>query len=164
MSKNTSKRRETKVKLPQAEFTKGKVILPFNGKIVEKREITFSFSTFDRTHELFNLGGKEKDGTVGGEWFLRLFDCLKIVSGKTIEEMKKKPYRLHPVDWNNTNTKCPTPSEQIEYWQFRIDKSHGRVIGILIDLVFYVVWFDPYHNLTNSEGYGGVQKFPYPKF
>ena len=29
----------------------------------------------------------------------------------------------------------------------------------MVDSVFYVVWLDSYHNLTNSEGYGGIQKF-----
>ncbi len=163
MPKNTSKPKAIKFKLPEEETPKGKVILPFNGKIVESLEITFSFSSFDRTHELFNLGGKEKDGTVGGQWFLRLLDCLKSVGGKKLEELKKKPYCLHPVKWETANTKCPTNSKQAEYWQFRLDKSHGRIIGILVDAVFYVVWLDPYHNLTDSEGYGGIQKFPAPK-
>ena len=164
MPKNTSKPKATKFKLPTEKTPKGKVILPFNGKVVESREITFSFSSFDRKHELFNLGGRAADGTVGGQWFFRLLDCLKNIGGKTIEDLKKKPFLLHPVKWETANAKCPTDSEQAEYWQFRIDKSHGRVIGILIDAVFYVVWLDPYHNLTDSEGYGGVQKFPTPKF
>lgn len=136
MQKNTGKPKA--IKLPKEEAPKGKVILPFNGKIVEERQITFSFSSFDRAHELFNLGGKAKDGTVGGEWFLRLLDCLKNVSGKKIDELKRKPFLLHPVNWETANTTFPN-SEQAEYWQFRIDKSHGRVIGILIESVFYVV-------------------------
>ena len=48
----------------------------------------------------------------------------------------------------------PDGEEQREYWQFRINKSRGRIIGFLIDRVFYIVWLDPHHNLTNSEGYG----------
>ena len=117
---------------------------------------------FDRKHELFNLGGKENDGTVGGKCFILLLDRLKDAGGKTIAELKNKPFELHPVNWETTNANCPAKLEQAEYWQFRIDKSHGRVIGILIDSIFYVVWLDPYHNLTDSEGYGGVNKFPAP--
>ena len=103
MRKNTNKLKA--INLPKEEAPKGKIILPFNGKIVEQREITFSFSSFDRTHKLFNLGGKEKDGTVGGVWFLRLLECLKSVSGKKIEELERKPYCLHRVDWENANAK-----------------------------------------------------------
>lgn len=43
-----------------------------------------------------------------------------------------------------------------------LDKSHGRVIGILIDAVFYIVWLDPHHNPTDSKGYGGANKFKRP--
>lgn len=163
MPKNTNKLKETKIKLPQTGNPKEKISLPFNGKIVERQGIFFSFSSFDRTHKFFNLGGKAADGTVGGEWFLRLLDCLKSVSGKTIAELKRKPYLLHPINWENANAKCPTNSNQAEYWQFRLDKSHGRVIGILIDSIFYIVWLDPYHNLTDSDGYGGIDKFPAPR-
>ena len=42
--------------------------------------------------------------------------------------------------------------EQYEWWQFRISKSKGRVIGIFIENCFHIVWLDRYHNLTNSEG------------
>lgn len=94
MPRNTNKHKGTEIKLPRVTGAKSEIQLPFNGKLVEERGFSFSFSCFDREHELFNLG--------------------------------------------------------------------GRVIGILIDAVFYVVWLDPYHNLTNSEGYGGVKKYPKP--
>lgn len=138
-------------------------LLPFNGSAVEDGKFTFSFACFSREHELFNLGGKTDDDTVGGRWFLELMDCLKSVSNKTIPELKKSPHELHPIDWMRANTSPPNNNEQLEYWQFRINKSKGRVIGFLIDAVFYVVWLDPHHNLTDSEGYGGVNGFAKPK-
>ena len=61
------------------------------------------------------------------------------------------------------NTKPPENAEQLEYWQFRISKSKGRVIGAIIDNVFYIVWLDAHHNLTNSEGYGREQFYRKPK-
>lgn len=161
MAKNTSKRKATNL-LEQKKVSR-EVVLPFNGALVKQSGFSFSFSCFDRKHELFNLGGKENDGTVGGKWFIRLLDRLKDASGKTITELKNSLFDLHPVDWATANTNCPTKIEQAEYWQFRVDKSHGRVIGILIGTIFYVVWLDPYHNLTDSDGYGGVNKFPAPK-
>lgn len=129
--------------------------LPFNGVKVQENGFTFSFSCFDRTHKFFNLGG------VTVSWFIDLLDCLKSVSGKTIADLKNSIHDFHPVNWSRTNVKCP--SEQGEYWQFRINKSKGRVIGLLIENVFYVVWLDPHHNITNSEGYGGIKKFQTPK-
>ena len=162
MANNIDKRKATKVKLPNPEPPKRENVLPFNGSLVDPKGISFSFSTFDRDCKLFNLGGKEKDGTIGGKWFINLLDCLKNVSSKTIQDLKKRPYCLHPVDWNNANINCPS-LEQAEFWQFRVNKSRGRVIGILIDSVFYVVWLDPHHNLTDSEGYGRIKTFPKPE-
>ena len=53
--------------------------------------------------------------------------------------------------------------QQYNFWQFRINKSRGRVIGALIEGVFYIVWLDCHHNLTDSEGYGKARKYPPPK-
>lgn len=140
-------------------LTKEKVKLPFNGSAVTDKSFSFSFACFDRTHELFNLGDKTKEGVVSGKWFLDFLDCLKSVSNKNIVELKSSLHDLHPILWNKTNTKAPANSEQCEYWQFRINKSKGRIIGFFIDGVFYIVWLDPHHNLTNSEGYGGVNRY-----
>lgn len=159
MGKNTNKHKAIK-KLVNVN-PPSKIPLPFNGEIVKENGFSFSFSAFDRTHELFNLSKNSKGDVMDGRWFLELLDCLKSVSGKNVDELKKSKHELHPIDWSKTNAK--SPSEQGEYWQFRIDKSSGRVIGLLIDSVFYVVWLDPHHNLTNSEGYGGVKLFPPPK-
>lgn len=145
--------------IPQGEDFK----LPFNGNAVGEGRFAFSFACFDREHEYFNLGGKNEDGTVG-RWFLELMDCLKNVSNMTFQQLKEsKKYDAHPVNWKTANVSRPGNDEQLEYWQFRINKSKGRVIGFLIDSVFYIVWLDPHHNLTNSEGYPGVAIFNRPK-
>ena len=133
--------------------------LPFNGNAVTERSFSFSFSCFDRSHDLFNLGDNTSDGVVGGEWFLSLLDCLKTVCNMTVQEVKASMHDLHPINWETANANKPDNSDQCEYWQFRINKSKGRVIGILIDSIFYIVWLDPHHNLTDSEGYGGVNKY-----
>ncbi len=150
-----------KFNLPKVneKLTQEKTTLPFNGNAVSEKSFSFSFSCFDRTHKLFNLGHNTSEGVVSGKWFLDLLDCLKSVCNKTIPELRESMHDLHPVDWSTANTREPDNSEQCEYWQFRLNKSKGRVIGFLIDSVFYVVWLDPHHNLTNSEGYGGVNKY-----
>ncbi len=137
-----------------------KPVLPFNGSAVSEKSFSFSFACFDRDHDLFNLGDHTSDGTVSGKWFLDLLDCLKSVSNMTIPQLKNSSHDFHPIDWDKTNTRKPENSIQCdEYWQFRLNKSKGRVIGFLIDGVFYIVWLDPHHNLTNSEGYGGVNRY-----
>lgn len=153
-----------KFKLPPVSLQDNKKIktLPFNGKAVSEKGFSFSFACFDRTHELFNLGDNTENGVVNSKWFLELLDCLKSVSNKTTAELKASLHDLHPVDWSNANASIPDSGEQCEYWQFRINKSKGRVIGFLIEGVFYVVWLDPHHNLTDSEGYGKATKYRAP--
>lgn len=163
MAKNMSRHKTTKkFKLPSIDekLLEMKKTLPFNGSAVTEKSFSFSFACFDRSHHLFNLGGgKTEGGTVPGNWFIDLLDCFKGISNMKIAEMKSSMYDLHPIDWNKTNASAPKGSEQCDYWQFRINKSKGRVIGILIDGVFYVVWLDPYHNLTDSEGYGAANYY-----
>lgn len=126
----------------------------------------FSFELFNRDHPLFNLGSKEKTSeAVSGEWFIALLDCLNDVSKTRIIDLRNSKYDLHPVDWHskNINASRPNGHEQLDYWQFRLNKGNGRVIGVKIESGFYVVWLDPHHNLINSEGYGKARCYYKPK-
>ena len=134
--------------------------LPYNGVVVPKGGFSFSFASFDRSHKLFNLGDDtEKSGIVSAKWFIDLMDCLKSINKMTSDELKKSMHDLHPVDWENANVSIPEGSSQCEYWQFRINKSKGRVIGVISDGIYYIVWLDPHHNLSNSEGYGVAKRY-----
>lgn len=162
MEVNMSKRKTiNNVNLPKVSIPKPSASqkLPYNGQVIaDSGRFSFSFVCFDRTEKLFNLGSNEPDKTVSGKWFIDLMDCLKNIGGMTVNEaVRSSMYDLHRIDWKKTNMKQPPKGyEQQEYYQFRINKSKGRVIGILIDSIFYVVWLDPHHNLTNSVGYGGA--------
>lgn len=157
MEESTKKRKGSKhITLPAVDcIPKEKLKLPFNGNAVTEKSLSFSFACFDRSHKLFNLGDTTPEGVVSGKWFLDLMDCLKSVSNKTIAELAGGIHDMHPIDWKEANANPPTGSEQIENWrQFRINKSRGRVIGFIIGGVFYIMWLDPHHNFTDSEGYG----------
>lgn len=131
-------------------------------KIKENIEITFSFMYFSRENKLFNLGDKTQEfNTVHGPWFISLIDCLKEASGKTIPEMCTF-FDLHQVNWKSANVPKPKEADQFEYYQFRVSKSKGRVIGTINDGVFYIVWLDPHHNLTNSPHYPHARRQPTP--
>lgn len=125
---------------------------------ISKEKVIFSFSFFNREHELFNMGDNDQNPqSIEKGWFLDLLDCLRDVSRLTRIEFKNaSKYDLHPIDWDikNINASCPSNGEQYEWWQFRINKSKGRIIGIFIDNCFHIVWLDRHHNLTNSDGYG----------
>ncbi len=158
-------------KFPVGNIPEGDVrqnrLLPYNGKAVEQKSLVFSFTSFDRNHKLFNLGNDSTHPeTLPGEWFLSLLDVLKEASTKSITELKTSSLEFHPVKWTGTNVHKPFENEQLEYWQFRISKARGRVIGFKIPIatctVFYIVWLDAHHNLTDSEGYGTSKVFIKP--
>ena len=150
-------------KLP-TECSSSSRTLPYNGSVLTEKSFSFSFACFDREHELFNLGDNSSpDGVISGKWFLSLLDCLKSVSNQRISDLRSSIHDLHPIDWEKANASPPYGFEQLEYWQFRINKSRGRVIGFKIDNTFYVVWLDPHHNLTDSEGYGKAEKHRPPR-
>lgn len=148
--------------LPTVTKTQSQKTLPFSGGDSVGKGFSFSFYCFDRTHELFNLGDNTSDGVVSGKWFLDLLDCLKSVNNKAIAELKSSMHNLHPIRWSNVNANMPEEWGVVDYWQFRINKSKGRIIGFLYKNIFYVVWLDPHHNLTDSEGYGKAERYKMP--
>lgn len=163
MGKSTKKPKT--ISLPKVELpsdSEKRKTLPYNGVPVTEKSFSFSFASFDRTHELFNLGGKGEDGVIEGKWFIDLLECLRDVCNSRVYDLKNSMHDLHPIDWSKSNTDPPKNFEQYEYWQFRLNKSRGRVIGFKLENVFYILWLDPYHNLTDSEGYGGVKTYPKP--
>jgi len=141
--------------------------LPYNGRVVRQNNLVFSFTSFDRNHQLFNLGNDlAKSMPMKSEWFLSLLDTLKEASSKPISELKQAPFYLHPIKWEHTNAQKPNFDCQLEYWQFRLSKAKGRIIGFKIPIetysIFYILWLDAHHNLTDSEGYGKAQYFAKP--
>lgn len=167
MGKNTTNPTMPKkfnIPIPTTPSSSRQFQLPYQGTVVSDGGFSFSFAAFDRSHKLFNLGDDtERSGVVCGKWFIDLLDCLKNISKMTVSAMKTSMHDLHPVDWEKANATIPNDSKQCDYWQFRINKSKGRIIGVLTDSVFYVVWLDPHHNLSDSEGYGTTTYHYRPK-
>lgn len=154
--------KHSRINLPKPQskdFEQKRQTLPFNKNALVNKSLSFSFARFDRTHKLFNLAD------IKDACFLDLFDCFKSVCNKTIPELKNSMHDLHPIDWDTTkaNTQPPNGYEDYEYWQFRLNKTRGRVVGFIVDSVFYIVWLDPHHNFTDSEGHEPARKRPAPK-
>lgn len=124
----------------------------------KEKKILFSFEAVDK-NEYFNL-----DGTCQS-WAADLFDTMKIVSGLKLKEIytkeysgKKSPLRIHPH--KNATVPCKLPKNVAlnDMWQIRISVSKGGIHGIFSGNVFYVIWFDPQHNLYPDKNHGGLTK------
>lgn len=128
----------------------------------ENDKIVFSFKSVSR-NEFFNL-----DSTCSN-WANELFEIMKFVSDISVKEVyagkysgKGSPFRIH--QHINASPPCKTPSSvNIEdMWQIRISKSKGGIHGVFCENIFYVIWFDPHHNLYPDERYGGIKKINPP--
>ncbi|MFP7457219.1 hypothetical protein SFC52_01225 [Niallia circulans] len=128
--------------------------------------VIFSWKYFDRDHEVYNCGGVEMS------WFISLMDSLKNVSSLTINDLrlengKRQGLRFHPIRWEKVQHKFNFNRsffEQIEEnsYQLSLSTANGRIHGFLIENRFYIVWFDPYHQLELMKGFGGVKTFEPP--
>lgn len=126
------------------------------------QKILFSFSSIER-NEYFNL-----DGTCQN-WASDLFDTMQMASQIDVREVyagrysgKHSTLRIHTHE--KAEPPCPVPDNipLDEFWQIRISKSKGGIHGTFVENVFYVIWFDPQHNLYPDENYGGLKKIVPP--
>lgn len=122
------------------------------------KKIVFSFECIDQ-NEYFNL-----DGTCQN-WSADLFDTLQKVSAIKIKEItsgnysgKNSTLRIHRHQ--NATPPCKVPENILldDMWQIRISKSKGGIHGIFSENIFYVIWFDPQHNLYPDKNHGGLKK------
>lgn len=126
--------------------------------IGREEKILFSFESIERD-EFFNL-----DGTCAN-WSSDLFDALKYASEIKISDVyagkysgKNSTFRIH--QHKNVKNPCSIPHNVSldEMWQIRISKSKGGIHGVFVENVFFVVWFDPHHNLYPDSNHGGLKK------
>lgn len=132
---------------------------------VGRSNLSFSFQYFQQI-EFFQLGEQDNN------WYLGLLERLKDLSGKDSNLMAdvtaKQKYRLHPINWSQTRIPIKKDdlywvpeeyrnSEDIEFQQFEITQSSGRVVGFFNETneIFFIVLLDPKHNIqpTKDTGY-----------
>ena len=113
--------------------------------------LRFSFRHLAATDKFGHTHKSDANAYLG-----QLLDRLQSLSGMKLSEFrsnKDRALRAHTHNWPETTERMGYShlSEQLrdcEAWQFQLSANeHGRVHGILIDEVFYVVWLDPQHRL-----------------
>lgn len=120
-------------------------------------KVVFSFEAIEK-NDYFNL-----DATCEN-WSAELFEILKIVSGISKKDIIAGRYsnpgstlRIH--NHQNATAPCPLPRNVSlkDMWQIRISKSKGGIHGVFYENIFYLIWFDPQHNLYPDDKYGGIK-------
>lgn len=146
-------------KIPKASAINKSRIEPNNiVERVENKKVLFSFEAVDK-NEYFNL-----DGTCQN-WAADLFDTMKKVSGIELKDIyagkysgKTSPLRIHQHEYAKPPCNVPDHISLDDMWQIRISISKGGIHGIFSDNIFYVIWFDPQHNLYPDENHGGLKR------
>jgi hypothetical protein len=86
----------------------------------------------------------------------KLLCRLKDVSGCPLKDLtgpNDNALRCHPIDWRDTTEPAGFPNlhpqlKDAQPRQFQISSNvHGRVHGIFLDDIFFVIWLDPRHKL-----------------
>ena len=135
--------------IPSAEIISenSRIKLPGQFSDDENRKILFSFAPIDR-NEYFNL-----DGTCAN-WASDLFETIQKVSDIRERDIlagaysgKNSTLRIHRHKGVIPPCRIPHNISMEDMWQIRISINKGGIHGVLTEGVFYVVWFDPHHNL-----------------
>lgn len=127
----------------------------------------FSFRFFKEI-EFFGLDGAKVSNT----WGLSIFEKLKDLGEKEIDELRRDPavaqqWRYHPINWSSKNIPVKKTDlnwitkdyrdndEEFPLMQFQVSKGKGRIIGFFDEEnVFQIVLLDPLHNMQPSKDFG----------
>lgn len=131
-------------------------VKPQQRRVHDSRALPDNLLRFSFRHLTEDATFGPSHAAVPAEYLATLLDRLKAVSGMTVSEFRAnrdKALRAHTHDWDRTSRKngyvhLTQQLRDCEPWQFCLTANqHGRVHGILIDEVFYIVWLDPNHAL-----------------
>ena len=120
-----------------------------------------SFELLDREHPYFNCGQLE---IICNSWYNDFFIMIKEFTSMPFKIFYLKhqsgKYETHQINFKNANfdfNKIIGTNEVVQYeessYQIRLGKSKGRMHGIFISNVFFIIWMDPHHNLLNVKNY-----------
>ncbi|MFH1671302.1 MAG: hypothetical protein ABH889_00800 [Candidatus Portnoybacteria bacterium] len=136
-----------KIRPTEPQF-KSRNIIP--SKIDDTERVSFNFRRLCTKKKKFDYK------CCNQSYFSTLLDRLKNVSEMNRKEMtmmNKKSLRCHIINFKDRNITENTfgiRGEDVDddAWQFQLTSNkYGRVHGYFVGSTFYVVWFDPKHEL-----------------
>ncbi len=127
-------------------------------KGISENEIVFSFHLLEK-NKFFNL-----DMTCPN-WANDLFERLKSISQYSIPTLlsgKVSTCRIHDHSNAKPPIELPPNIKLKDFYQIRISTAKGGIHGVIYENIFYVVWFDPLHNMYPDDRFGGVRQITPP--
>lgn len=137
-------------KLNKGELKSPKNELP-NLTQIHDGLVGFSFKYLEIAHQKFGL----PDTAVKVNYLPALFDRLKQISSMNCQAFRQagKALRSHSIDWQGTSepngyAHLNEQMQGCQPWQFSLAREElGRVHGLWVGNIFYVVWIDHEHQL-----------------
>ncbi|HEY9852781.1 MAG TPA: hypothetical protein V6D28_25130 [Leptolyngbyaceae cyanobacterium] len=136
---------------------------------ISNEKLRISFKFVDWESEEFFLHGLNK------KYYELLFDAFNDIQNSTADDIKQQTHpRLMPkfINWKGDSTitrsafpdkikdslraQCGNDENELQKqyeemtrdsFELRVAKGYGRIHGFIFDNTFYIVWFDPAHNL-----------------
>ena len=128
------------------ETTADRIVKP---RIGRDEKILISFRLFKRDTDFEYKSRKPK-------WYCDVLEKLKAITelsrGELQHSNNRKTYRFHEINFGkdkglNRKTFGIGDGFDDTACQFSISKNNGRIIGSLVENVFYVIWLDHDHFL-----------------
>jgi hypothetical protein len=112
-----------------------------------------------------SLEAKSIFNTAGGEYkqfppeleqriVVKIAGPRKLVNGRDKAEVKAEE-DAYALAHAQAETQAKTMMTRA--FEVRVGKAYGRIHGMVWNKVFYVIWFDPAHNLYPDDRHGGVR-------
>jgi hypothetical protein len=149
-------------------------------------KLRISFEFLDWESEEFFVHGLTK------KYYEQLFEAFGEITKSTADDIKQQTHpRLKPkyINWKGDSTitkrafpdkikqslmpQCGNNEEELQKqfeemtrdsFELRVAKGYGRLHGFIFDETFYLVWFDPAHNLfPGKDDKGRTQKIKLPE-
>jgi hypothetical protein len=125
-------------------------------QIDSSEKLLFSFSLLECDNDYYNFNGMCDKGFKN--CVLKLSEYSKMNTSELLNKGARGTIRLHLIRKEDVDD-WPTyfrDNEQVEdsFYQISFGASKGRAHGLLIDNVFYIIWFDPHHYLYHNSRFG----------
>lgn len=141
-----------KHRIKSSKLQKSRIQIGFDPSQIKR--LAFSFRHLDLSKEKFSIRDRDH------QYFGKVLGRLKALSALDWDEIcaiHSKDLRAHPIDWATTTepkgfSHLNAQLRETTAFQFSVSANeHGRVHGFCVDNVFFVVWFDPLHNLYRKR-------------
>lgn len=151
--------------IPKPKINEATVRCIPHPQIGREEHLLFSYEQLDKDNPYYNVN------TLCDKGIQHWITCLVMISKISCRDLcagryERGPLRFHPHrhihDHDIPQIIQDNPELEDCFFQIRFGSNKGGIHGIVIDNVFYVIWFDPRHIYYWNSRYGPKKKLNTP--